>query len=75
MATSVLLPMIDEAVCVSEGTDDGVRDAVCDKSEEGDGSNDEGTTALGVSVSILYRLGLAVPKSIDMDAESDPVGL
>lgn len=71
----VLFPVLEEAVCVTEGTGDGVKDVVCCVSEEEDGSNDEAATTLGVSVSILYRLGLAVPKSIDMNAESDLVAL
>lgn len=40
-----------------------------------DGGNGEDTTALGKSVSMLYRLGLAVPKTMDMDAEINPVAL
>lgn len=36
-----------------------------------DGENDEDTGALDISVSVLYRLGLAVPKTMDMDAEPD----
>lgn len=65
-----------ESVCSVRGTDDDNDESDdnndeeegggCRSSDDEAGGNDEDTTVLGISVSMLYRLGLTVPKFIVM---------